>query len=203
MASNEIGHRAIAIAMEIDGDAGRYMAQGRAADAKRSLADGQRKLRQLKSEAAAEERELRAHFEQMRLDASKRGERAGILLSSSYRAAMARGRATAKRSIAQQRQDAVAPYRRTKWLIDQLVAAMATARSEIRWRTRSERPVGDADQQPFDAALRAVLYEYAPATLPPPVWASDPFRRSEYRWWDGTRWTEHVRNGDQSSFDPL
>jgi hypothetical protein len=30
-----------------------------------------------------------------------------------------------------------------------------------------------------------------PPTLPPPAWFPDPQDPSQWRWWDGTKWTEH------------
>ena len=40
-------------------------------------------------------------------------------------------------------------------------------------------------------------------TLPPPHWAADPSRRHELRYWDGTRWTDHVADGGVPSVDPV
>lgn len=37
----------------------------------------------------------------------------------------------------------------------------------------------------------------------PAAWHPDPTAAHEYRWWDGTRWTEHVADGGQASVDPL
>lgn len=37
----------------------------------------------------------------------------------------------------------------------------------------------------------------------PAAWHPDPTGRHEYRWWDGTRWTEHVADGGQVAVDPL
>ena len=38
--------------------------------------------------------------------------------------------------------------------------------------------------------------------MPPAGWHPDPFRRSEHRYWDGERWTEHVASNGQQSIDP-
>jgi hypothetical protein len=38
---------------------------------------------------------------------------------------------------------------------------------------------------------------------PPPAWYPDPGRRHEFRWWDGSRWTEHVSNRQVIGRDPL
>jgi uncharacterized protein YxjI len=36
----------------------------------------------------------------------------------------------------------------------------------------------------------------------PPGWFPDPFGRHEIRWWDGTRWTEHVASHGRQGVDP-
>lgn len=41
------------------------------------------------------------------------------------------------------------------------------------------------------------------STLPPPAWHTDPTGRHELRYWDGTRWSEHVSDGGRVSADPL
>lgn len=37
----------------------------------------------------------------------------------------------------------------------------------------------------------------------PAAWHPDPTGAHEYRWWDGTRWTEHVADAGQASIAPL
>lgn len=50
-------------------------------------------------------------------------------------------------------------------------------------------------QQP---AVQAVEQPSVPAQ-----WAADPMNRFELRYWDGTRWTEHVSRAGQQYVDPL
>ena len=38
---------------------------------------------------------------------------------------------------------------------------------------------------------------------PPPGWHPDPQGRFESRYWDGTRWTEHVSTNGQPTTDPV
>jgi len=45
--------------------------------------------------------------------------------------------------------------------------------------------------------------EPTPPPPPPPVWSPDPTGRFELRWWDGTRWTEHVSTAGRESTDFL
>jgi hypothetical protein len=43
----------------------------------------------------------------------------------------------------------------------------------------------------------------APATPPPPpMWAADPYHRHQYRYWDGSKWTDYVADDGQESRDP-
>ena len=45
----------------------------------------------------------------------------------------------------------------------------------------------------------------APGTAPgasPPGWHPDPGGRHQYRYWDGSRWTEHVSDHGQAGTDP-
>jgi hypothetical protein len=44
----------------------------------------------------------------------------------------------------------------------------------------------------------------APAVAGPgtPGWAGDPFGRHQWRYWDGTRWTDQVADGSTQSSDP-
>ena len=37
----------------------------------------------------------------------------------------------------------------------------------------------------------------------PAAWHPDPVGRHEYRWWDGSQWTEHVADGGVAAVDPL
>ncbi|HEX5588492.1 MAG TPA: DUF4328 domain-containing protein [Acidimicrobiia bacterium] len=40
-------------------------------------------------------------------------------------------------------------------------------------------------------------------TLPPAHWAADPSGRHEHRYWDGTRWTDHVSDQGAVTVDPI
>jgi Protein of unknown function (DUF2510) len=43
----------------------------------------------------------------------------------------------------------------------------------------------------------------APATMVAAGWMTDPARRYELRYWDGTRWTENVSTGGNQFVDPI
>jgi hypothetical protein len=53
------------------------------------------------------------------------------------------------------------------------------------------------------AAESPVEAEPAPVALPAAAWYPDPTGRFELRYWDGTRWTEHVSTADPGSSDAL
>ena len=42
-----------------------------------------------------------------------------------------------------------------------------------------------------------------PPVLPPASWQQDPTGRYASRYWDGTRWTDHVSDGSATTSDPL
>ena len=41
------------------------------------------------------------------------------------------------------------------------------------------------------------------ASAPVPGWYADPTARFDHRYWDGTRWTDHVSRGGQMVSDPV
>ena len=57
---------------------------------------------------------------------------------------------------------------------------------------------------PRDTAVRLVRIQSELAANPEPEasWHTDPFGRHEARWWNGAKWTEKVRDGDQTGIDP-
>lgn len=42
-----------------------------------------------------------------------------------------------------------------------------------------------------------------PPPASPAAWAPDPAGRHELRWWDGSRWTEHISDAGMAGVDPL
>jgi hypothetical protein len=62
---------------------------------------------------------------------------------------------------------------------------------------------------PATAPATASAAQPPAAMAPPPpppqapaAWLTDPQRRHELRWWDGSRWTEHVSDAGSPSTDP-
>lgn len=74
--------------------------------------------------------------------------------------------------------------------------------------TASATPVVDAPAPAPAVEPMAAAAAPAPAPAPAPAdavpagWYPDPSSRFELRYWDGTRWTEHVSRGGQQSTDP-
>jgi hypothetical protein len=58
---------------------------------------------------------------------------------------------------------------------------------------------GDADRASVTPVSTGS--DAAPAT-PPPTWAADPYHRHQYRYWDGSKWTDYVADDGQESRDP-
>ena len=87
-------------------------------------------------------------------------------------------------------------------------ATTATAATAAVAATAAATPVVDAPAPaPAPApAVEPMAAAAAPAPAPadavPAGWYPDPSSRFELRYWDGTRWTEHVSRGGQQSTDP-
>jgi hypothetical protein len=82
-------------------------------------------------------------------------------------------------------------------------ATTATAATAAVAATAAATPVVDAPApEPMAAAAPAPAPAPAPADAVPAGWYPDPSSRFELRYWDGTRWTEHVSRGGQQSTDP-
>lgn len=54
---------------------------------------------------------------------------------------------------------------------------------------------------PYSTSSSPPSDELPSASLAPPSWHEDPSGRHELRWWDGTKWTEHVTDGGRPSID--
>jgi hypothetical protein len=58
-------------------------------------------------------------------------------------------------------------------------------------------------QTPADESVEPVAIRKAETPTMPEAWYSDPTRRYESRWWDGSRWTQHVITKGRTMSDPL
>jgi hypothetical protein len=96
-----------------------------------------------------------------------------------------------------------------QWLGGAAVAA-AAALLALRAQSVLPAPVRPAPAVAPTAAPAATTTATAPAapsappTAPPvaPGWAADPYGRHQWRYWDGSRWTDQVADGSTQSTDP-
>jgi hypothetical protein len=63
-------------------------------------------------------------------------------------------------------------------------------------QTETRPPAARASTSPASGRTEA-----SPAT-PAPMWAADPYHRHQYRYWDGSKWTDYVADNGQESRDP-
>jgi hypothetical protein len=56
---------------------------------------------------------------------------------------------------------------------------------------------------PSNDSVEHVVVRKAEAPTTPGAWHPDPTRRYESRWWDGSRWTQHVATKGRTMSDPL
>lgn len=61
---------------------------------------------------------------------------------------------------------------------------------------------GNDQLEPATLAISTPATPPADPPPPPPGWRADPTARHEVRYWDGSRWTEHVSNQGEQSTDP-
>ena len=59
-----------------------------------------------------------------------------------------------------------------------------------------------APQPASQASTQPVVHQVEQPSVPA-QWAADPMNRFELRYWDGTRWTEHVSRAGQQYVDPI
>lgn len=77
--------------------------------------------------------------------------------------------------------------------------------TEAGWAAAHPTPQPAAQQTTYTAQASAQPVAQQATAQPsvPAQWAADPRGRYDLRYWDGTRWTEHVSRGGQQYVDPL
>lgn len=181
------------------------------AEAKRVLTGAIRDLRDYKRELTEAERSIREQFQAARLKTRQSGQTVGLFVSSKTRGAMSRARATQGRNLTAQQADALAPYARAKSNVDRAIATLDRAKADITdavARSRESAPTASVESAPRKGARSGAEVTPPAASTPPPppvppMWTTDPSGRHEHRYWDGSRWTEHVANGGVTDVDPL
>ncbi|HTW18733.1 MAG TPA: DUF2510 domain-containing protein [Mycobacteriales bacterium] len=92
-----------------------------------------------------------------------------------------------------------------------LIGLVLIAIAERQGRDHPQRPISQQPQLayagygagvPAAGIDRSAQFGITPAA-PAAQWAADPSGRHQYRWWDGSAWTEHVVTNGVSSQDPV
>jgi hypothetical protein len=167
---------------------------------KQVLNEAQRELRDIKRRLAEEEKTIRLQSQEKRAKVAGQGQLLGLFVNSKARGSLARGRAASRQSISKRETAALQPYRNVKADLDKRLNHLQS----LKEATDSELAKLKAVES-SSAKEKPVSTSPAPPPPPPtpPVWAADPAGRSELRYWDGARWTEHVSDQGVQGVDPL
>ncbi|WP_206673679.1 DUF2510 domain-containing protein [Pseudactinotalea terrae] len=178
-------------------EAERLTATGDPSEARRVLANAIRDLRELKRQINERQREIRAEASAARQRNSGSGQVVGAFMGSKARGAMARSRAAAGRAIAEKQAKMMRPLDAQKAEIDGLVADLD------RQRARIADGAARAKAKPAPAQVTTSPPRTPPPPQTPPQWSADPMGRHQHRYWDGSRWTEHVSDNGVTAIDPF
>jgi hypothetical protein len=170
--------------------------KGRVVEATAILATAQRELQETKAEVVAAQ-------QHQTLQLSPTGE---------PRAGVPRLRAADKRAFVRRQRANSEQYRVMNAVLDDAVRQLIRTRVEIfakhvRERDDAKPSVHSAINLPapnLQTANSPTLPSPTDAapTASEPQWAADPFGRFQLRYWDGSRWTEHVRTWWRQEVDP-
>ncbi|MCE4025007.1 DUF2510 domain-containing protein [Microbacterium sp. Au-Mic1] len=209
MGKNDLNKRILDIAAITEKEAQRAADAGDLAEAKRVISNGIRDLRDYKRELTEAERSIREQFQDAKLKNRASGQTVGMFVGSKTRAAIARGRAAEGRRLSSNQAAVLQPYARAKANVDRAIAAMDRAKADVTNEAARMREGKSSSATSATSAQATVTQAPAAPTAPPPPppvpaqWATDPHGRHQHRWWDGTRWTEHVSNDGVVSSDPV
>ncbi len=90
-----------------------------------------------------------------------------------------------------------------------LLPSMAVERSGTGWVVTATKPIATWVEETVRSRPQTpvgLVAKLAPAGVPgapPASWMADPRGRYELRWWDGSRWTEHVFDRGVAGQDPV
>jgi Protein of unknown function (DUF2510) len=181
-------------------------------EVKRVLSAAQRDLRDVKRRLTEEERELKLQTQQVRRKIAGQGQVLGLFVGSRGRGALSHGRASQRQSLARREASAITPYRNVKAAIDRQINQLQHQKDVVDTELAQRGPASRSTaSRSVTAASKPVAETQAllpppPAPPPPPptpaVWAPDRYNRHELRYWDGTRWTEHVSDRGDPGIDP-
>jgi Protein of unknown function (DUF2510) len=74
---------------------------------------------------------------------------------------------------------------------------------DLRGAFRLGQGVPLLDTSPTDEEVEPVVLRNSDVPTTPGAWHPDPTGRYESRWWDGSRWTQHVATNGRKMSDPL
>jgi hypothetical protein len=178
--------------------------RGDHAEAKRVINGAIRDLREMKRELTETERAIRENVRDARLQTRKSGQTIGLFMGSKARGSMARSRAREGRKLSERQADALRPIAAFKSELDRLISALDGEKARV---TDAQARAKSAGSNRSTASVKPAASPPPPPPgavppPPPPHWAPDPAGRHEHRYWDGTRWTDHVGNRGATSIDP-
>jgi len=105
--------------------------------------------------------------------------------------------------VTRHEQSSLQPYRHLRALIDENIAKLESVKEGIQTeleRLAATKRAGSppaAKKLPKPAGKPPESLPAREPLSPPPTpaqWAADPYGRHQWRYWDGSRWTEHVAN---------
>jgi hypothetical protein len=175
--------------------------------AKRIVAGTQRDLRALRRDLVNEERQVQNSFKEATAKASAKSH-LSLQMMTGKKSVAGQLRQSEKHRISVRKDKALAPYRRAKATIDQILTNLSNARDRI--NAALERmpaaPNPVAGKPPAGSA--ATQGHLPPPKQPPPPavppgWYADPTSRHSQRYWDGRAWTSHVLVNGVNHTDPV
>ena len=95
--------------------------------------------------------------------------------------------------------------RTRQMLLPFALAAFAFVGSRLRWKMWDDwgRRKYGGTKIVFDDPDGGTDSGVAPPPPPPAGWFADTTSRHQFRYWDGSRWTEHVADNGKSNVDPV
>jgi hypothetical protein len=218
MASRNYHGDVRAIVEDAEQRANECINRGDLEEAKRVVTDATRQIKDVKREIKQQERAVRESYQDARQSNAASGQTVGMFMSSKARASMARARAAQGRKIIAEKTQALRAFTEAYTYIDGVVAALDRDKAKVtdeiaRRREGAKDHLGPSDpgsiREDAPLAQDRVTPLLAPPTpasnpieLPPPMWAPDPTRRHELRYWNGSAWTEHVASRGITAIDP-
>lgn len=155
----------------------------------------------VKRRLTEEEKSIRLASQEQRAKVAGQGQLIGLFVNSKARGAIACGRSASRQAIASREASALQPYRNVKAAIDRQLGQLQSVKEDI------DAALVDVKASATTPASKAAPVPASPPPPPPPptppTWAADPYGRHELRYWDGSRWTQHVSDNGEATVDPV